>query len=107
MLLQSYTEEFNLDKKCYNTPAAPGTVLKRPAEDGKVLINKVQTGLRLGIGKLIYHMQYSCPDIPQAVRDLVRHMTRGDETHMQAMLRCMQYLKCTKDAGLFLKPERK
>jgi hypothetical protein len=55
----------------------------------------------------MYHMQYSHPDIAQAVRDLVRHMTRGDETHMQAMLRCMQYLKCTKDAGLFLKPERK
>jgi hypothetical protein len=26
---------------------------------------------------------------------------------MQAMLRCMQYLKCTKDAGLLLKPTRK
>jgi hypothetical protein len=34
-------------------------------------------------------------------------MTRGDETHMQAMLRYMQYLKCTKDAGLLLKPTRK
>jgi hypothetical protein len=41
------------------------------------------------------------------VRDLARHMTHGDETHMQAMLRCMQYLKCTKDAGLLLKPTRK
>ncbi len=107
MLLQSYTDEFNLDKKCYNTPAAPGTVLKKPAEDGKNLSNKDQTVLRSGIGKLMYHMQYSRPDIAQAVRDLARHMTHGDETHMQAMLRCMQYLKCTKNAGLFLKPERK
>jgi hypothetical protein len=63
--------------------------------------------LRSGIGKLMYHMQYSCPDIAQAVRDLARHMTCGDDTHMQAMLRCMQYLKCTKDAGLLLKPTRK
>jgi hypothetical protein len=31
----------------------------------------------------------------------------GDKSHMDAMLQCMQYLKCTKDAGLFLKPERK
>jgi hypothetical protein len=107
VLLQSYTDEFNLDKKCYNTPAAPGTVLKKPAEDGKNLSNKDQTVLRSGIGKLMYHMQYSRPDIAQAVRDLSRHMTCGDETHMQAMLRCMQYLKCTKDEGLFLKPERK
>jgi hypothetical protein len=31
--------------------------------------------LRSGIGKLMYHMQYSQPDIAQAVRDLARHMT--------------------------------
>jgi hypothetical protein len=55
----------------------------------------------------MYHMQYSCPDIAQAMRDLTRHMTRGDKTHMQARLRCMQYLTCTKDAGLLLKPTRK
>jgi hypothetical protein len=34
-------------------------------------------------------------------------MAPGDETHMAAMLRCMQYLTCTKDAGLLLKPTRK
>jgi hypothetical protein len=55
----------------------------------------------------MYHMQYLCPDITQAVRDLERHMTPGDETRMAAMLRCMQYLACTKDAGLLLKPIRK
>ncbi len=82
-------------------------MLKKPVEDGNVLNSEDQTILRFGIGKLMYHMQYSCPDIAQAVRDLARHMTRGDETHMQAMLRCMQYLKCTKDAGLLLKPTRK
>jgi hypothetical protein len=53
-------------------------------------------------------MQYLHPDIAQAVRDLARHMIQGDETHMAAMLRCMQYLMCTKDAGLWLlKPTRK
>ncbi len=82
-------------------------MLKKPAEDEKVLSSKDQTILRSEIGKLMYHMHFSHPDIVQAVRDLARHMTRGDETHMQAMLRCMQYLKCTKDAGLLLKPTRK
>ncbi len=67
----------------------------------------MKTILRSGIGKLMYHMQYSCPDIAQVVRDLARHMTRGDETHMQAMLRCMEYLTCTKDTGLLLQPARK
>jgi hypothetical protein len=72
-----------------------------------MLDSKDQLKLRSGIGKLLWHMQYSRPDIQQAVRDLARHMTRGDKSHMNAMLQCMQYLKCTKDAGLFLKPERK
>jgi hypothetical protein len=49
-------------------------------------------------------MQYSSPDTAQTVTDLLRH---GDETHTAAMLRCMQYLTCTKDAGLLLKPIRK
>jgi hypothetical protein len=63
---------------------------KKPAENRNVLNSKDQTILRSGIGKLMYHMQYSHLDIAQAVRDLARHMTRGDKTHMQAMLRCMQ-----------------
>ncbi len=107
VLLQSYSDKFNLKEKCHNTTAILVTVLKKPAEDGNILNSKDQTILISGIGKLMYHMHYSHPDIAQAVRDLARHMTCGDETHMQAMLRCMQYLTCTKDAGLLLKPTRK
>jgi hypothetical protein len=107
VMLQRYSNKFKLEKKCFNMPAIPGTVLKKPAEDGKVLDGNNQTVLRSGIGKLIYHMQYLRLDIAQAVSNLVRHMTQGDETHMAVMLRCMQYLTCTKDAGLLLKPTRK
>jgi hypothetical protein len=71
----------------------------KPAKNGKFLGSKDQIVLRSGIGKLMYHMQYSCRDIAQAVKDLARHMTRGDETHMEAMMQCMQYLTCMKDAG--------
>jgi hypothetical protein len=37
--------------KCLNMPAIPGIVLKKPAEDGKVLGGKDQANLRSGIGK--------------------------------------------------------
>jgi hypothetical protein len=108
VLLQSYSNKFKLGKKCYNMPAVPGTLLKKPAENGKLLSSDDQTILRLGIGKLMYyHMQYSHPEIAQAVRDQARHMPHGDETHMEAMLKCMQYLTCMKDAGLLFKPTRK
>ncbi len=108
VLMQSYRDEFLLAKRCYNTPVQPGTVSMKPPEDSDQLLDsKDQSKLRSGIGKFLWHMQYSRPDISQAVCNLARHMTHGDKSHMDAMLRCMQYLKCTKDAGLFLKPERK
>jgi hypothetical protein len=106
--MQSYSNEFLLGKRCYNTPVQPGTVLMKPPEDSyQLLDSEDQSKLRSGIEKLLWHLQYSRPDNLQAVRDLARHMTCGDNSHMDAMLQCMQYLKCTKDAGLFLKPERK
>jgi hypothetical protein len=108
VLMQSYRDDFLLGKRCYNTPAQLGTEFMKPPEGSNQLLdNEGQSKLRLGIGKLLWHMQYSKPDILQAVCDLGRHMTHGDKSHMDTMLQCMQYLKCTKDAGLFLKPERK
>jgi hypothetical protein len=108
VLMQSYSIEFELGKRCYNTLAQPGTELMKPPEDSNQLLDsKAQSTLRSDIGKLLWHMQYSRPDISQPACDLARHMMRGDKTHMDAMLCCMLYLVCTKDAGLFLKPERK
>jgi hypothetical protein len=75
VLMQSYSDEFELPKRSYNTPAQPGTVLMKPVKNGEVLSREAQLILRSGIGKLMYHMQYSQPDIAQAVRDLARHMT--------------------------------
>ena len=75
MLMHSYSNKFELPKRSYNTPVQPGTVLMKPVENGEVLSREAQSILRSGIGKLMYHMQYSQPDIAQAVRDLARHMT--------------------------------
>jgi hypothetical protein len=74
VLMQSYSDKFKLPKRSYNTPAQPGTVLIKPVENGEVLSREAQLILRSGIGKLMYHMQYSQPDIAQVVRDLARHM---------------------------------
>ena len=74
-----------------------GTVQLKVADDSEDLLDsEEQSTLRAGIGKLMWHMQYSRPDVSQAVRDLARHMTRGDRSHMDTMLRCMKYLVCTR-----------
>ncbi len=37
VLMQSYEDEFELGKRCYNTPTQPGTVLMHPTEGKEVL----------------------------------------------------------------------
>ena len=64
--------------KKFNTPAAPGTVLRKPDEGDKLLTPAKQTQYCSGVGKGMHMMQYSQPDIYNAVRNLARHMTLAD-----------------------------
>jgi hypothetical protein len=75
VLMQSYSNKFELPKRSYSMPAQPGTVLMKPVKDGEVLSREGQLIRKSNIGKLMYHMQYSQPDILQADRDLARHIT--------------------------------
>jgi hypothetical protein len=104
VLTQSYEVEFKLRNRCYNTPAQPGTVLMHPVKGEEVLKPEDYTMLRSGVGKLMYQMQYSRPDIAQAVQDLERYVLCGKLRTLEAMKRCMRYVLCTREAGLLLKP---
>jgi hypothetical protein len=104
VLTQNYENEFNLGNRCYNTAAQPGMVLMHPVKGEEVLNSEDQTTLRSGMGKLMYQMQYSRPDIAQAVCDLARYMTCGNSKMLEAMKRCMRFVLCSRNAGLLLKP---
>ncbi len=106
-LTQSYEDEFNLGNRSYNTPAQPVMVLMHPVKGEDVLNSEDQTTLRSGMGKLMYQMQYSRPDIAQAVRDLARYMTCKNLKTLEAMKRCMRFVLCSRNAGLLLKPSQK
>ncbi len=90
--------------KKFNTPAAPGTVLRKPDEGDKLLTPTKQTQYCSGVGKGMHMMQYSRPDTYNAVRDLARHMTKATQVHYDAMLRLMKYVDDTSDRGLVLNP---
>jgi hypothetical protein len=63
-LLQSYDDEFNIkDLKKFNSPATPGTVLKKPIDGKTLLTPEKQTLYCSGVGKAMHMMQYSRPDI--------------------------------------------
>jgi hypothetical protein len=82
-------------------------VLMCPVKGKEVLRPEDQTTLRSGVGKLMYQMQYSRPDIAQAVQDLARYMSCGNSKMLEAMKMCMRYVLCTREAGLLLKPSQK
>jgi hypothetical protein len=104
VLTQSYEDNFNLGNRCYNMPAQSGTVLMCPVKGKEVLNSEDQTTLRSSVGKLMYQMQHSRPDIAQAVCDLAGYMTCGNLKMLEAMKRCMRFVLCSRNTGLLLKP---
>ena len=106
--MQSYRDRFDILKLMkFNTPAAPGTVLRKPDEGDELLTPAKQTQYRSGVGKGMHMMQYSRPDTYNAVRNLARHVTKATQVHYDAMLMMMKYVDDTSDRGLVLNPRRK
>jgi hypothetical protein len=108
VLLQSYRDEFDILKlKKFNTPAAPGSMLKKPDKDEEILTPAKQTQYCSRMGKGMHMMQYSRPDTYTAVRNLVRLMMSATQVHYDAMLRMMKYVDDISDKGLVLNQMRK
>jgi hypothetical protein len=60
VLLQSYRDEFDIGSmKKFNTPAAPGTVIKKPDEGKEILTPAKQTQYLSSVGKGMHMMQCS------------------------------------------------
>ena len=88
VLIQSLNGEFKLPGRTPVTPAVEGSVLTK-GEPSLVLNPEMQTKYRDGVGKLMYLMRYSRPDIYNVVRNLARHMVAPNQGHYDAMIRTM------------------
>ena len=62
------------------------------------------TKYRSGVGKMMHVMQYSFPQIYNAVQDLARHMTKPAPKHMKEMLHFMKHMADRPNRGLVLAP---
>jgi hypothetical protein len=102
VLLQSFIDEFDLpnDKSYPNTPAEPRSVLMK----GDKLSMEEQCKYRSGVGKLLYLMRWSRPEIMNSVRELSRFMQEASKAHLTAMYRVMKYCVGTPKRGLMIKP---
>ena len=104
-LLRSFKDEFTVSKpnRCLKTPAIPGSVLRAGmAEEG--ISAKDQKTYHLGVGKLLFLMKWTWPDVLNSVMDLSRFMSCARPSHLMAMEWVMQYCLCSKDKGLKLQP---
>jgi len=104
VLVQSLEDEFEIpDKTPCNLPAPHG---KELTSDGEPLSDEEKKVYRSGVGKLLFLMRYSRPDILNAVRELSKWMSDGATIdHMKVMRQTMNYVIHTKNRGLCLQPD--
>ena len=86
------------------TPGVAGQVLVRGDREGTVAQDVMQM-YRSATATCMFIMQWSHPDIFNAVRGLARHMTASREAHIRALMTLIKYVTHTKDKGLVLAPK--
>ncbi len=106
VLMQSYSNKFELPTRSYKTPAQAGSVLEAGKKD-EALSSAMQKMYCLGTGKAMHAMQYSKPETYNAIQDLSCHMHKAMQDHYKAMLHVLKNSVYTAERGLVLKPNRK
>ena len=102
VLIQSFEDDFKIPSKTpKHLPAPPGKDL---LSDGDRLTTAEEKTHRSGVGKLLFLMRHSLPDMLNVVRELSRWMTDGSTVHhMKIMQQIINYILHTKNRGLLLK----
>ena len=105
VLIQSFEDQFDLEKKNPVIPAEAGTTLVKADTKDKVE-NKRHKYFRSGVGKLLYLQRWSRPDVSNSARELARQGSAPVEAHIKSMHRLMKYCVNTSKRGCLLKPKR-
>ena len=108
-IIKSLKNEFgnevqNLQK--YKTPGTPGQGMNRG--DGKISVSTEEnTRFRMGVGKLLYLVKHTRPDISNAVRELSKMLDCTTPNAMKELRRVIKYVLDTENFGLKIAPEVK
>jgi hypothetical protein len=102
VMIQSFSDEFDLPNEKACIPAKQGEVMSK--DDGIPLsTNKAKT-YRSGVGKMLHMMKWSRHDIMNRVRELSRFMSAPTDAHLLRMYKVMNYVKQTAPLGNFIMP---
>jgi hypothetical protein len=88
----------------FQTPGAPETVVTRPEKGDHVLSPKDKTKYRSGVGMLLYLVQHSTPDIPNAVRELTNVLDGVTNANWKSLICTIKFVLDTKLCALRLSP---
>jgi hypothetical protein len=105
--IQKFVDEYGIDiilNRIPSTPAEPGSVLKKDGidEDDLPLPLEEQFRYRSATAVLLHAMQWSRPEVMNAVRDCSRYMQAVRRSHNKALNRIMMYCVGTPLHGLLL-----
>jgi hypothetical protein len=102
-LVDSIIDKFGITKG-QHIPAAPALLLK---DDGQKLNDDGVQMYRSGVGKLLYLVKLSRPDLATSVRELSKFMDGATDVHFKAMHRVMEFAMSTKNHRLSIFPKFK
>jgi len=91
------------DLPTYKTSGTPGLGMIRN-EEGPSISAEQQSLYRSGVGKLLYLVKHSRPDIANAVRELSKVLDCASDASMKELLRVVKYVLDTKNYGLKIAP---
>ena len=92
------------DQKSYKTPAGPGTRLSK-SESPTLVNDKEHSHYRTTVGKLLFLLKHSRPDMGNCIRELSKTLDDTETTHFKAMHRAVNFVLQTKDLGLKIEPD--
>jgi hypothetical protein len=105
VMIQSFTDEFDLPNDTPNLPARPGEVL---TSDYGIPVERQQEAIyRNGVGKLLHMMKWSRRDILNRVRETSRFMSVPTSVHLKRLYRVMNYVRHPANYGNCMKPNTK
>ena len=103
-LVESMRKQFDIKTGgSWATPAAPGQVLLAGEERELLGTQQVQE-YRSGVGKLLYLVKLTRPDLASAVRELSKFMDGATMEHYLAMKRVLEFAVATAGSYLRLQP---
>jgi hypothetical protein len=105
-IIRSIASEFEQEVQnlqVYKTPGTPGVGMIRDP-NGVSVTEAEQSRYRMGVGKLLYLVKHTRPDIANAVRELSKMLDCTNEAALKELRRVIKYVLDTRGQGLLIAP---